>query len=88
MWPSALSVISFDVLKILLRPTAHSYGVAGSPVVPMTMMGVVLIEVILFVVRVNLSLVGGMMYLNKRGESLAIDLDKIGVVIGLTQNIL
>lgn len=63
MWPSASSEMSLDEVKILLRPTAQSYGVAGSRVVPMTMMGAVLIEVILFVVRVSLSFVGGVKYL-------------------------
>ena len=48
-----------DEMKIFFSPIAHSYGVAGSRVVPMTMIGAVLIEVILFVARVSLSLVGG-----------------------------
>ena len=63
VWPSASNEMSLEEVKILLRPTAQSYGVAGSRVVPMTMIGAVLIEVILFVVRVSLSLVGGVKYL-------------------------
>lgn len=38
---------------------------AGSRVVPMTITGAVLIEVILFVDRVSLSLVGGVKYLQE-----------------------
>lgn len=52
-----------DVVKILWRPIAQSYGVAGSRVVPITTIGAVLIEVILFVVRVSLSFGGGVKYL-------------------------
>ena len=54
-----------DVVKILLRPIAQSYGVAGSRVVPMTIIGAVLIEVILFVDLVSLSSSGGVKYLQE-----------------------
>ena len=65
VWPSASSEMSVDVVKILLRPIAQSYGVAGSRVVPMMIIGVVLIEVILFVALVSLSLSGGVKYLQE-----------------------
>ena len=45
VWPSALSEISRDPVKIFARLTDHEYGVAGSRMVPMTMIGAVLISV-------------------------------------------
>ena len=45
VWPSASSEIRRDPVKIFARLTDHAYGVAGSRMVPMTMIGVVLIWV-------------------------------------------
>ena len=39
VWPSTVSEIRREFVWSLLRPYAHSYGVAGSPVVPITMTG-------------------------------------------------
>ena len=51
MWPSPSSEIRDEPLKIFERLTDHEYGVAGSRIVPMTIIGAVVIVVVVLATR-------------------------------------